>query len=210
MILRQKKYVVLRFLVSALPLLSFSWGLRWHFKSAGQRMPRKMRVLSQISLASYLSYIGLIIYRHRSRRLNLLPFAAFVGSLSLFWWTVKVTRQRRLLVAHTNIDPDSIHSSGPYAYVRHPFYVAYIIFWVTTALDAGTWQWIPAIGLTIWYMLTARKEERRFGSTGLRLAYEAYRQRTGMLIPKWASLVGRRTAEVSHRTYDDRNREVVH
>src|ERR1700749_5092196 len=40
----------------------------------------------------------------------------------------------------TDADPDTINTEGPYAYVRHPFYLSYIGFWISTGLIAGMWQ----------------------------------------------------------------------
>ena len=77
--------------------------------------------------------------------------------------------------------------SGPYAYVRHPFYLSYIIFWIGTAMDADAWQSIPATGLTGWYGRIAYEEERRFRTTKMRLPYAAYCRKTGMFWPQLAS-----------------------
>jgi protein-S-isoprenylcysteine O-methyltransferase Ste14 len=108
----------------------------------------------------------------------------FTISIVVFWWAVANTRLHRLRLAYTNADPDMINTSGPYAYVRHPFYLSYIAFWISTALVAQTWQWAPALTLALWYVRIARDEERRFRASALSSAYDTYRQRTGMLFPR--------------------------
>lgn len=188
-------YAWLHLLGSLLPFLSFVWGLRWHFDTGG-RIPRAMRLLSVVNLTSYMSYIGLLTYHQNLGLQSVLPLAAFATSLLLFWWTVIVTRQHRPMVAHADADPGSLYSSGPYAYVRHPFYLSYIIFWIGTAIDAGTWQWVPTIGLTLWYARIAYQEERRFRTTKLRLPYATYRRKTGMFWPHLVSQKDRSTADV--------------
>jgi len=148
-------------------------------------MPKGMRLLSAVSLLSYLLFLGLLLWRGcEATAATILGLAGFVVSIILFWWTVSTTRSRRLRLAYTDVDPDTINTEGPYAFVRHPFYLSYIIFWISTAVIAGPGQWAAALILTLWYVVVARGEERRFRSSGLSPAYERYRQRTGMLLPR--------------------------
>jgi protein-S-isoprenylcysteine O-methyltransferase Ste14 len=170
--------------ISLVAICSFAWALRGHFVTEG-RMPKGMRLLSAISLLSYLIYVGLLFWR--GYEVTIATIAGMIGfmlSLILFWWTVSKTRSRRLRLAYTDADPDTINTEGPYALVRHPFYLSYIIFWICTGLVAGSWQWVPALALTLWYVRVAQDEERRFRSTRLSDAYDRYRQRTGMLLPR--------------------------
>ncbi len=109
--------------------------------------------------------------------------AVLGASMLLFWWTVRTTRRHRLPVAYAEADPHAICTSGPYAYVRHPFYLSYIVFWFATAAIAGGWQWLAAGFLAVWYAGIAREEERRLRSSALAGGYAAYQRRTGMLLP---------------------------
>jgi protein-S-isoprenylcysteine O-methyltransferase Ste14 len=77
-----------------------------------------------------------------------------------------------------------IYTDGPYARVRHPFYLAYCLGWLGTAVAAGPIQWIPAILLIAWYYRTAREEERHFAASGLSAEYARYRERTGLILPR--------------------------
>jgi diguanylate cyclase (GGDEF)-like protein len=162
---------------------SFGWALRGHFATRG-RMPNGMRLLSLASLIAYINFGCLLMWRGQEptawTEAGLVVLAA---SLLLFWWTVQTTRWHRFLVAHTEADPETLCSSGPYAYVRHPFYLSYIVFWFGTAAVAGGWQWVPAVILAGWYAGIARQEERRFRSSALSAGYAAYQRRTGMLLP---------------------------
>lgn len=170
--------------VSLVAFCSFAWALRGHFVTVG-RIPQGMRLLSAASLLSYLAYLGLLFRQGHGSAAGTMPgLTGFAASLMLFWWTVAETRRHRLRLAYSDAGPDRIHAGGPYAFVRHPFYLSYIIFWISTALIAGSWQWVMAVILTLWYVRIARGEERRFGSSGLSLAYDGYRQRTGMLLPR--------------------------
>jgi protein-S-isoprenylcysteine O-methyltransferase Ste14 len=163
---------------------SFSWALRGHFETS-IRIPNGMRLLSFFSFFSYMTFIGLLVWRgSESPVRTALGLVGFAVSITLFWWTVSTTRPHRLAVAYTNAVPDIIYVEGPYARVRHPFYLSYILFWFATAVVADQWQWAPALILIFWYIRVARGEERRFRSSALSTAYDAYRGRTGMFLPR--------------------------
>jgi protein-S-isoprenylcysteine O-methyltransferase Ste14 len=170
--------------VSLVAICSFAWALRGHFVTVG-RIPQGMRLLSAISLLAYIMYVGLLFRRgYEATTVTIPGLIGFTVSIVLFWWTVAETRSHRLRLAYSDADPDRINTGGPYAVVRHPFYLSYIVFWISTALVAGSWQWVIALILTLWYVRIARGEERRFRSSGLSPAYDQYRQRTGMLLPR--------------------------
>jgi len=84
-----------------------------------------------------------------------------------------VTRQHHTLV-----------TSGPYRYVRHPFYVASAMAIVANALAAANWFIALTGGLTMALLVirTATEEDhllRRFGDE-----YAAYMTRTGRFVPR--------------------------
>jgi|SRR5450755_108217 protein-S-isoprenylcysteine O-methyltransferase Ste14 len=91
------------------------------------------------------------------------------------YWSARVT----IKVEHKLID------SGPYAYIRHPIYSGVLLALVGTALAVGVWRSLIAFFLILAvYVLKARREESML--TGeLGETYQEYRNRTGMLIPRW-------------------------
>ena len=84
-----------------------------------------------------------------------------------------VTRKEHSLVLH-----------GPYAYVRHPFYVAVALLVVANGLTSANW-FILASGLTLFSLLVIRtnieeaKLIERFGQQ-----YRDYMRKTGRFLPK--------------------------
>jgi len=162
---------------------SFGWALRGHFTIRG-RMPNGMRLLSLASVIAYINFGCLLLWDSREPTAwTAAGVVALAGSMMLFWWTVRTTRHHKFPVAYTEDDPGMICTSGPYAYVRHPFYLSYIVFWFATAAIAGGWQWVTAVFLAAWYAGIARGEERRFRSSALAAAYAGYQRLTGMLLP---------------------------
>ncbi|MBS9721224.1 isoprenylcysteine carboxylmethyltransferase family protein [Tianweitania sp. BSSL-BM11] len=177
---------MLEFLVIVFALAtigSFSWGLRGHFR-APDGMPKQMQALTAISgLAGVLLVV--LTLRNGVDLPETLGFVVLsVLALALFWWAVDTTRRRPPHVAHSGKDPDALYEDGPYAYVRHPFYLAYCLFWVGSAVAVGGLQWVVAALLVIWYYVTSRREESQFLRSSMAPSYSEYRRRTGMILPR--------------------------
>ncbi|UMM09463.1 isoprenylcysteine carboxylmethyltransferase family protein [Gluconobacter frateurii] len=174
--------IFLILVLSALNFLSFSWGVRGHFQM-GNGMPFPMKVLSACSLVFY----GIFLISMKSAHLDTWVLAGttflFVSALALFWWTIATTRRNRPDVAHHEAAPHQLYCNGPYRIVRHPFYLAYLLFWIGTAVSAGAWQWLGAILFTVWYGLLAYQEERRFIQSDLGDIYADYQRKSWMLFP---------------------------
>lgn len=175
------KFLVIFFAI--IPLASFSWGLQRHFR-APDGMPSGMRALTAASTIATLLFLYLVVTGDIAGA----PAAGFIAlccaSTALFWWAVRTTSHRPPQLAHSEADPDALHQAGPYAFVRHPFYLAYCLFWFGTAMAVGGIQWLVATPLIIWYFAIAKGEERRFLNTTMAASYTEYRGRTGMIVPK--------------------------
>lgn len=173
---------ILVLILSALNFLSFSWGVRGHFQM-GNGMPFPMKVLSACSLVFY----GLFLISLRSVHGDVWTVGGtvflFVSALALFWWTIAITRRNRPDVAHHDAAPHQLYCTGPYRIVRHPFYLAYLLFWTGTALSVGAWQWLGMILFTVWYGFLAYREERRFIQSDLGGIYADYQKKSWMLFP---------------------------
>jgi len=88
------------------------------------------------------------------------------------------------LIALTRLgDKIKLISAGPYAWVRHPFYLGLLLMLfgavIVTRSPVGGVMFIPALGLTL---ARARREEHnlrlRFGAR-----YDAYRRRVPFILP---------------------------
>lgn len=177
---------MLQFLVilfAIVPLASFSWGLQRHFR-APDGMPSGMRALTAASTIATLLFLYLVIRDDIAGTPAAIFIAISCASTALFWWAVRTTSHRPPQLAHSESDPDALHQDGPYAFVRHPFYLAYCLFWFGTAVAAGGMQWLVAAPLIIWYFAIAKAEETRFLKTSMAASYTQYRRRTGMIVPR--------------------------
>jgi protein-S-isoprenylcysteine O-methyltransferase Ste14 len=123
------------------------------------------------------------------------PIAYTVGlvlygcAVSLFWWAISVNRKKPLTFAFTNDKPEHLIATGPYRYVRHPFYVSYLIAWIAGAVSISQYWLLIAFCVTfVLYLDAALREERKFSSSDLSTQYAQYQSQVGMFLP----LFGRR------------------
>jgi protein-S-isoprenylcysteine O-methyltransferase Ste14 len=162
---------------------SFAWGLKHHFRIEGG-MPTQMSRLSLCSTVAFLLFLGLVLLSGVEPVAGIVAITLFLAGGVLFWWAVRTTRSRPPAIAHTDNTPTMIYADGPYAYVRHPFYLAYSLGWLGTAIAAGPIQWVPALLLIGWYYKTAHDEEGHFAISGLATEYARYRKNTGLILPR--------------------------
>jgi protein-S-isoprenylcysteine O-methyltransferase Ste14 len=82
-------------------------------------------------------------------------------------------------------EPRFVHASGPYRYVRHPFYASYLLAYGATALLLPGLTTLGLLGaMTVYYAWAAAREERKFAASGVAAEYQDYRRRTGRFVPR--------------------------
>lgn len=159
------------------------WGTRGHFVIIG-RLPTGMWLING------LSFIGALWFFARIATAGLgwgAPYALclMVASFALFWWSVTTTRTRRPHIAFTDKQPQLIIGSGPYRFVRHPFYVSYLLCWIATGMATpGVGGYVVPFLMAVLYVYLAIREERGFRSSDLAEEYQRYRECTGMFVPR--------------------------
>ena len=145
-----------------------------------------MRVISFASLISFSLQIYAVA---RIERVNVVFAVAgillYLASFSIFWRAVAATRRNRLTLAFSEDQPQHLQTAGPYRFVRHPFYLAYLLFW-TAGLFAAAGEWFLFATLAAMfalYLRAARLEEAKFAASELTENYSQYRAKTGMFLP---------------------------
>lgn len=162
---------------------SFAWAVKSHFRTTG-RVPRGMKMLGLLTLC------GMAVFLIRFRVAeptwhNLSGLLCFIMSLSIFGWSIKATRHSPPTMAFDTDQPNFLYTNGPYRYVRHPFYLSYMVFWVGTALASpGIIGWVTPLLMLAVYQHAASREEAKFATSSLSGAYAAYRQSAGMFLPR--------------------------
>jgi protein-S-isoprenylcysteine O-methyltransferase Ste14 len=177
-------YLSILLVLSALVVFGgFAWGVRGHFVSA--KLPIGMKLilaLSSLGMVGYLLEIGNGGVPDW-RRAAAFSLQALAGGL--FLWACAATRLDRPALAFSRSDPFRLFDAGPFRFVRHPFYMSYLMFWLACALATSSFLVITVtISLIIIYSAAALQEQNAFLSSALRPEYEAYRRTTGFFWPK--------------------------
>ena len=165
--------------------ISGVWGIYGHFTRKDKVEPA-MKFTSALSLAGLLWFL---FERWRNGALvrslvpadDIVALAMLAVFMLLFWWTVAVTRERRLTLAFSKDQPKFIYTTGPYKWVAHPFYMSYLIFWVAVAIATYTWIfWLIPAAMFILYQRAIKLEEAKFAASPVSSEYAAYRARRGL------------------------------
>jgi len=129
---------------------------------------------------------ALLSYRQILHPLNGIAAAiVLLASFSLYEWARRTIRKRRFHIAWSGEVPEAVCASGPYAFVRHPVYLSYILAFVAvpTAFPMPVTLAILLFNLVL-YVHAARDDERSIDASELKHAYAAYKARTGMFFPR--------------------------
>lgn len=85
--------------------------------------------------------------------------------------------------------PTTLVTHGPYRYVRHPFYSAYLMLFLSVLISVPHWA---TLFLFLWALLaigyTARMEERVLCAVDHGAQYKGYMETTGRFLPKISSV----------------------
>lgn len=175
--------LLLEIVASAICLIAFGTATRRHFRVDGPVNPG-MRLVLVANVVSYALFVDVIAAGGVS---PLWPgsLALMLASLALFGWAIRTTRRLPPTLAFDDDVPVMLHRGGPYARIRHPFYTAYLGFWVATSLATSTaWFALVPVVMIALYVAAALLEERKFESSGLAAEYRRYRAATGMFLPR--------------------------
>ena len=141
------------------------------------------------SMAVFILTSGALVYAALSvDRIPVLQFVTAAGlllfSLLLFIATCTAIKKKRLTPIYSTNLPQHLVTHGPYKYVRHPFYTAYLLNYAGIVLVAPSMLSLLAlVGVYAIYLHAALQEERKFGHSGLASAYACYMSSTGRFLP---------------------------
>jgi len=163
--------------------LTTAVGVRRHFASA--TMPREVRFAIIASYVGLAAFIYLMLRDKHGSGALMAALAIFAASLALFLWAAKTTRLMRLKLAFDPEPPGLVVQTGPYRYVRHPFYASYILFWFgCTVATVHPLMLIFLAAFGAINLTAACREERAFEMSPFAEEYMNYRKTAGLFWPK--------------------------
>lgn len=163
--------------------LAFTWGAFRHFRSVTP-VPLGMRVIGVVSLATMTAFTGAVLASPMPDTWPAAPILS-AGSLALFAWAVHATRGAALAQAFAGVQPSRLVVTGPFRYLRHPFYTSYLIFWLATFVATTSSICIGGTFILLMcYIVAAREEERLISRSLLATEYANYASKIGMFLPK--------------------------
>jgi protein-S-isoprenylcysteine O-methyltransferase Ste14 len=119
--------------------------------------------------------------------------ALYASAAWLFVAALRATRGCCLTVAFTADAPRQLVSTGPYRYIRHPFYACYCLTWLASAASTHSVALLVVfVCMTLLYRWAARFEEEKFSQSELATEYARYRERSGIFLPVFRGVRNRR------------------
>jgi len=151
----------------------------------------RIRALQDVGVAFAVTHLGgLVLLGSAGPRWAAAGIVMYVAAALLFLSALESARRVQLprtLVADPM--PTALITTGPFAFVRHPFYLAYSLAWMAAPVAThGPMISLFGVAAVVIYIVAARREERQleahFGD-----AYRAYRSKAGLLLPSIPALV---------------------
>ncbi len=163
--------------------LAMCWSVRFHF--------RPFVITARMLWIGVPSVGGAVLFARRlwtqpipEWRLWLAAVHILVAAV-LFVWAIMASRHARPRLAFDATAPEKLMLQGPYAFVRHPFYLAYTIYWTGCAiatLHVGSFGVL--LILFVAFVTAARGEEELIARSNLAAEYAAYRRSAGFMWPR--------------------------
>ena len=163
----------------------------WYDSTEGPAIAIPIRLLLLASI------VGIVTYLTQPARMNwaaagfpacLRWVGLFLGitGLGLFTWVLQ-TLGRNFSTSLAVKKQQTLITHGPYRWVRHPMYTAFIILWVSFCLLSANWfiglTGLAAYGLTV-IVRTPKEEKMMLEVFGME--YKNYMARTGRYLPPWS------------------------
>lgn len=156
----------------AVLLLAILWAFRWHFRVV-EAPSLSLRGLTSVFASACVADSSQLLGATRIH--GWLAWPLLAGSAALFVSALWATRRQRPSVACSGDEPTFLVRTGPYRFLRHPFYVSYSMFFgaVLVAVPTSVTGLVWAV-VTWMYVSAARGEERKFARSSLAATYAAY------------------------------------
>jgi len=166
-------------------LASFMWGMQQFFsKPSGDNFGMKLiRAVSSIFAAIHL--VAILLTADASASRSLVASSIYLAALGLFFWAIQTNSRSTFSAAFSTDVPLRLVKEGPYRWIRHPFYCAYLLTWSAGFVATGHLWLLPTVAVMVGvYLKAALLEEEKFAQSPLAQAYQEYQESAGRFLPK--------------------------
>lgn len=172
-------------LLAAFNFGSFIWAAFRRFRMPEQP-PRGVKILSLLAILCQLTILLALLLNPLIRTLAFgAGLSLMVLSTGLFWWCLYTHGRQYLSAAYADDKPKYLVARGPYRFIRHPFYTAYMLTYLGGFVATQVWWAALATLIPIgMYVHAAHFEERKFAQSELAGPYAVYRRKTGLFWPR--------------------------
>ena len=150
--------------------------------------PLWVRGVHGASLLLALAHLaGAFFLAPRSENFAAAGIVMYTVSVALFLSAMESARGTRLQRAFVDQPlPNRLITDGPYRWVRHPFYLGYIIGALAPAVAIdSTWMGLIAVLMIAIVIVAAVREESVWVSSSRAQEYRSYQKRAGMFFPRF-------------------------
>jgi protein-S-isoprenylcysteine O-methyltransferase Ste14 len=165
---------------------SFFWAIKNFFYINIDTKKNKLISIKLLSIILvFIQLIGIMLSPGIFSFSYSMGILLYFYSLTLFWWAVLTNKKFIFPAVFSSNIPNQLIINGPYLYIRHPFYSAYLAAWLAAPVISQQWYLLFTTGIMlVIYFCAAKQEERKFSQSTLSQKYLAYKKNTGMFIPK--------------------------
>ncbi len=167
-------------------MASFSWAMQRFFVRTSQHRPAGQRAVLYLgTVFALVQALAMLSQSMGGGLAFLVALLLWAVSLSIFWSAIRANRAHPLSWAFEREEPIHLVASGPYRWVRHPFYLSYMLCWLAPPIaTANLWLLIPLVAMFPLYWRAALAEENAFLQSPLGSRYREYQWNTGRFWPR--------------------------
>ena len=179
-----RAFTICNLVLSASCFASFAWAIKSLFRRSNG-LPAPLITLTVLGSLFFAGQLASIIVAKPPFWSSCMGTILFLASLCLFWWAVPFASDGGMHVAFGFVIPGTLVTSGPYHFVRHPFYLSYLLFWTAGVFAAFSSVLLLSVVVTGGFYLKAiNREEAEMLAGPCATNYREYCRLTGALLPR--------------------------
>lgn len=159
---------------------AFIWAVVGWFAKAYEVKRWEYRFVQISAIIFIIAHLSAALFWPQPHHIiSLVGIVLLLFSGVLFTWTFS-TFDKAPSVAFSGAITSSLKVTGPYRFIRHPFYTSYLTAWLGGTLASGCcWLILSFLIMVYVYYLATEEEESQWLTGDHKAEYSLYKQRTG-------------------------------